>query len=154
MPGLDVLAAAIAAALALVVVVGRVGRIDGRGVGGWGDGEHGMQRGGGHKDAPAEAQGGSPSPDTATHPSPPQRHPRPLRPDPRARARWDQAALTIGEHRLRWNITDPHRALGDRPADPLQLDERRARARAIERYQRELTCETRREHSRARGLSR
>ena len=75
-------------------------------------------------------------------------------PDPRGRARWDQAALTIEEHRLRWNITDAHRALGPEPADPLQLDERRALARTIERHQRELTRGTRREHSPARGLSR
>jgi hypothetical protein len=75
-------------------------------------------------------------------------------PDPRGRARWDQAALTIEEHRLRWNITDPHRALGDTPTDPLQVDEHRAVARTIERHHHQLTRETRREHSHARGLSR
>ena len=77
-------------------------------------------------------------------------------PDPRGRARWDHAALTIEEHRLRWNITDPHRALGDRPTDPLQDHEHRRTTGLIEQARRELGREPidRRSHVLRRGLSR
>jgi Ti-type conjugative transfer relaxase TraA len=34
------------------------------------------------------------------------------------RDRWRRAARTIEQYRIRWNIDDPHRALGDQPAHP------------------------------------
>ena len=80
--------------------------------------------------------------------------PRP--PDPRGRARWDQAALTIEEYRLRWNVTDAHRALGPEPTDPLQGHEHRRATALVEQARRELGREPidRRSHVLRRGLSR
>jgi hypothetical protein len=56
----------------------------------------------------------------------------------RARRCWDQATLIIEEHRLRWGITDPARALGSQPADPIQAEEHRRASALVDQSRREL----------------
>jgi conjugative relaxase-like TrwC/TraI family protein len=70
------------------------------------------------------------------------------------RDRWEQAAFAIENYRLRWHITDPHRALGPEPADPLQHVEHLHATRTIEEARRELSREPAHHRSRTRGLTR
>ncbi|MFN2556639.1 MAG: MobF family relaxase [Nitriliruptorales bacterium] len=55
------------------------------------------------------------------------------------RSLWREAARTVESYRLRWDITDPDRPLGDEPQDPAQLSEHRWAATALDRNRRELT---------------
>lgn len=52
--------------------------------------------------------------------------------------RWAETAFAIEQYRLRWTITDPHQALGDQPADPLQRADYLQTALAITRHHRDL----------------
>ncbi|MDP8930555.1 MAG: AAA family ATPase, partial [Actinomycetota bacterium] len=62
------------------------------------------------------------------------------------RSLWREAARTIERYRLRWDVTDPARPLGDEPLDPAQQAEHRWAASALDRHTRELTAD------RSRGL--
>ncbi|MDP8927183.1 MAG: hypothetical protein M3O70_01010, partial [Actinomycetota bacterium] len=66
--------------------------------------------------------------------------------DRHGRSLWREAARTIESYRLRWDVTDPARPLGDEPLDPAQQAEHRWAASALDRHRRELTAD------RSRGL--
>jgi hypothetical protein len=51
--------------------------------------------------------------------------------------RWQESAAMIEDYRLRRHVTDPDRALGVEPADPIQRADRRQTLAAIVRHQRE-----------------
>jgi Ti-type conjugative transfer relaxase TraA len=68
--------------------------------------------------------------------------------DRRGRERWQQAAVTIEDYRLRWNVTDPSRPLGPPPTNPLEQASHRQAVATIERHRREQHLE----HEGSRGL--
>jgi Ti-type conjugative transfer relaxase TraA len=65
----------------------------------------------------------------------------PMPVDRGGRERWQRAAISIEGHRLRWDITDPDRALGPEPDGALQQADRRRVIAAIEDHQRERQVE-------------
>ncbi|MDP8932132.1 MAG: relaxase domain-containing protein [Actinomycetota bacterium] len=65
-------------------------------------------------------------------------------PPPQRRDGWDKAAFAVEQYRLRWGVTEPDRPLGPEPADPLQREEHRWAAMAIEQHRRELDRELKR----------
>jgi hypothetical protein len=71
--------------------------------------------------------------------------------DRRGRERWQQAAVTIEDYRLRWNATDPNRPLGPPPTNPLEQASHRQAVPTIARQRREQHLE--REGSRGLGIS-
>jgi hypothetical protein len=71
--------------------------------------------------------------------------------DRRGRERWQQAAVTIEDYRLRWNVTDPNRPLGPPPTNPLEQASHRQVVATIARHRREQHLE--REGSRGLGIS-
>lgn len=70
--------------------------------------------------------------------------------DAHGRSLWREAARTVESYRLRWDITDPARPLGDEPHDPSQQAEHRWAATVLDRNRRELSRELR--SNRNRGL--
>jgi hypothetical protein len=74
--------------------------------------------------------------------------------DARGRNRWEQAASAIENYRLHWQVTDPHRALGPEPTDPLQHEGQLHATRTIEQARRDLSREPVHHRSRTRGLTR
>ncbi|MDP8930594.1 MAG: AAA family ATPase, partial [Actinomycetota bacterium] len=72
------------------------------------------------------------------------------------RSRWREAAGTVESYRLRWDVADPNRPLGDEPHDPAQLAEHRWAASTLDRNRRELSWELPSDRSRGldTGLSR
>lgn len=51
---------------------------------------------------------------------------------------WQRAAFAVEQYRLRWNVTEPYRPLGPESADPLQQEDHRCAAIALERHRHEL----------------
>ena len=60
--------------------------------------------------------------------------------DPHGRRRWREAARAIELYRLRWDITDPDRPIGDEPADGLAREDHRRLTADLTRHHRELTA--------------
>jgi hypothetical protein len=78
----------------------------------------------------------------------------PMPVDRGGRERWQRAAVTIEGYRLRWDITDPARALGTEPVSALQLDDRRRALGTIEGHLRERQRDRERSRSLAVGRRR
>ncbi|MDP8928235.1 MAG: AAA family ATPase [Actinomycetota bacterium] len=57
------------------------------------------------------------------------------------RSLWREAARTVESYRLRWDVTDPDRPLGDESLDPAQQAEHRWAASTLDRNRRELSRE-------------
>ncbi|MGH3441850.1 MAG: hypothetical protein ACRDUY_07380 [Nitriliruptorales bacterium] len=76
-------------------------------------------------------------------------------PEFRGRSRWQEAALRVEHYRIRWNITDPIRPLGDEPTNPHQANEHRLAAARLDEVHRDLLEErtAQRGLSRSRGIS-
>jgi hypothetical protein len=70
------------------------------------------------------------------------------------RESWQQTAISIETYRLRWDITDPDRALGPAPQGALQQADHRRVLAAIEDHQQERRLERERGRSRSLGISR
>jgi Ti-type conjugative transfer relaxase TraA len=66
--------------------------------------------------------------------------------------RWHKTATTVEDYRLRWNISDPGRPLGDPPTDPLQHADHRHAAATIEHHRRDQQLERESVRGRSRGL--
>ncbi len=74
--------------------------------------------------------------------------------DAHDRHRWRDAARTIELYRLRWDITDPTRPLGDEPSEPLARAEHQRVTAELVRHHRELALSREHPQQRVRGLSR
>ena len=48
--------------------------------------------------------------------------------------RWQQTATVIEDHRVRWNVTDPHHPLGAEPDDPLEREHRQWASAMVDQF--------------------
>ena len=70
------------------------------------------------------------------------------------RRRWREAARDIELYRLRWDVTDPDRPIGDEPADGLARDDHQRLTAALTRHRHELTAARDQTLDHSRGLGR